>query len=167
MIQELIDLGLSESFIEEALASKKYKKIISDHYFPIQEQKDIALKLYEEYKIPIYKIAILSNVCEATCKKWLEKYGFSNRGHFTGKNSNNNYFENIDSFDKAYFLGFIFADGSVQDLSTKTNNRKTVSLTITQGDGYLLQKFLDYSKVDAKINITHKDDIKPRCQINI
>ena len=167
MIQELLDLGLSESFIEEVLTSKKYKRINSEKYFPIDEQKEIALKLYEVYRIPNYKIAMLSGISEASSKKWLTSYGFKNRGHYTGKNSENNYFEEIDSFDKAYFLGFIFADGCVQDFSTDTNNRKSLSLVITEGDGYLLQKFLDYSKTQATIVTSHKEDSKPRKQIEI
>lgn len=169
IIKELLDLGLNQTFIDEVLNSKKYHKVVSDCYFDIRnpKNKEIALKLYEEYKIPNYKIAMLSGISEATNKKILTSYGFTNRGHRVGKNSDNTYFEHIDTPDKAYFLGFIYADGSVQDLSTETNDKKTLSLTITEGDRYLLQNFLRYSGIQATIYITHKEDPKPRAQINI
>ena len=169
IIQELLDKQIDKDFIEESLSLKKFKRLKTDIYFDIKDEnnKELALKLYEEYKIPIYKIAVLSGVSEKTAKNYLTKYGFKNRGHKTGKNSENNYFENIDTPDKAYFLGFIFADGSVQDLSTETKERKTLSLTIMKEDGYLLQLFLNYSGIKTNIYTTHKDDKNPRNQINI
>jgi len=48
---------------------------------------------------------------------------------------NENYFQDIDSEEKAYFLGFILADGNI---SKKTNR---VSFTINDKDSYILEKF--------------------------
>ncbi len=41
---------------------------------------------------------------------------------------NENYFETIDSEDKAYFLGFIFADGCVTNDSKKYRYQLTLKL---------------------------------------
>lgn len=169
IIPELLKLGLEQDFIDKVLTSKKYNRTINPKYFDIRDEnnKETALKLYEFYRVPNYKIAMLSGISEASCKTILTKYGFKNRGHRVGKNSEINYFENIDTPDKAYFLGFIFADGSIQDLSTSTNNKKTLSLTITKRDGYLLQTFLKYSGIKSTIYEIHKEDKNPRNQINI
>ena len=41
------------------------------------------------------------------------------------KKYNENYFENIDTEDKAYFLGFICSDGCIE------NNKKTYRYQVT------------------------------------
>jgi hypothetical protein len=49
------------------------------------------------------------------------------------KEYNHSYFENIDSEDKAYFLGFIYADGSIV-----TNGRNTLYIVIHTKDQHIL-----------------------------
>ncbi len=168
-MQILLEYGLDPTFIDEVLNSKKYHKIITNHYIDYKDPNNAELlrQLYEEAKVPNYKIAMLCNTSEATCRKYLDKYGVNNRGHFCGQNSDCKYFQTIDTPDKAYFLGFIFADGSIVDETTATRNRKVLSLTITEGDGYLLQTFLRYSGIVSTIYTTHAKDEKPRVQINI
>lgn len=58
-------------------------------------------------------------------------------------NFNEDYFEKIDTEDKAYFLGFIVADGCV---SSKTNN-----ICITQKEIEILYKFRSY--INSKANV--------------
>lgn len=48
---------------------------------------------------------------------------------------NENYFQAIDSEEKAYFLGFMLADGNI---SKKTNR---ICFTINDNDSYILEKF--------------------------
>lgn len=48
---------------------------------------------------------------------------------------NKNYFKTIDSEDKAYFLGFLLADGNI----SKTSNR--LCFTINSDDDYILETF--------------------------
>lgn len=65
---------------------------------------------------------------------------------------NEDYFENIDTEEKAYWLGFIAADGCV----VKTGNYNSYRLYINLGniDEKHLQKFLDSINADD-INIQH------------
>lgn len=56
-----------------------------------------------------------------------------------------NYFENIDCEEKAYFLGFIFADGSVSDKGQLT---------------------IDINEKDIDILLAFKQVIKSNCKIN-
>lgn len=57
----------------------------------------------------------------------------------------------------------MFADGSV----VKSKSYYIVSMTITQQDDYILKNFLHYAKIETTIWTTHKEDVKPRSQINI
>jgi len=62
---------------------------------------------------------------------------------------NENYFENIDSEDKAYFLGFIAADGCVLDRGI---NFKVMTIKINKKDIDILEKFKN--KIEFSGNIT-------------
>lgn len=53
---------------------------------------------------------------------------------------NENYFENIDCADKAYWLGFIAADGSISPLQPKKRNQR-LAIVIKAEDRYLLERF--------------------------
>lgn len=61
------------------------------------------------------------------------------------------YFEKIDTFDKAYFLGFIAADGCVFDRRNDTQ-QKLLSLTLHRKDKHILKLFLKYIKSNNKIS---------------
>ncbi len=72
---------------------------------------------------------------------------FKNGGKFIEKTRhfafNENYFENIDTEDKAYFLGFIVADGCISD--------KTNSIKIIQKEQEILFKFKKFIEFDGNI----------------
>lgn len=59
------------------------------------------------------------------------KPGFNRKKHTL----NDNYFSCINSGEKAYFLGLLFADGNVSSSSFKIN------IYLQEVDGYLIQKF--------------------------
>lgn len=68
---------------------------------------------------------------------------------------NEDYFEKIDSEDKAYFLGLIYADGCVF--------RNCLKISLQEEDGYILGVLKDklnyggaISKVNPKIETSHK-----------
>lgn len=95
-------------------------------------------------------------------KDILKKWGISERHYknivlkFGGKmrkfkryNFNEDYFESIDTEDKAYFLGFIVADGCI---FSKDN-----CIRIIQKETYILEKFKDYIEFDGDI-FTRKDE---------
>ena len=64
---------------------------------------------------------------------------------------NQNYFNTIDTEDKAYFLGLIAADGHIY------KNRNIISLSLCKEDGYdLLTEFLKKINSNTKINL-YKD----------
>lgn len=65
------------------------------------------------------------------------------------KSYNEDYFEKIDTEDKAYFLGFIAADGSV--INDTENYRYKLTLKIHNKDNHILDEFLRYIDGEMKI----------------
>lgn len=55
---------------------------------------------------------------------------------------NDNYFDAIDSQDKAYFLGFSYADGS---LKLVDNKYKRFDLALNPKDKYIIEEFVKYT----------------------
>ena len=54
-----------------------------------------------------------------------------------------NYFENIDTEDKAYFLGYIIGDGNVFTDYCKNGYSALISITANEKDVYILEKFIE------------------------
>ena len=88
----------------------------------ISKKFDISLRQY-------YKLLKLNNIEQ---KSKVVRYKF-----------NEDYFETIDTEDKAYFLGFIVADGSV--------NSKSNVIQITQKEPDILYEFKRYIKYEGDL----------------
>lgn len=83
---------------------------------------------------------------------------------------NHDYFENIDTQDKAYWLGFIYADGCVS-VNTKTNSGE-LSIQLQDGDYKHLKKFnkaiqgnLEVERFRETCNLNNKT--YPCCRIRL
>lgn len=70
---------------------------------------------------------------------------------------NYNYFEEIDSPDKAYFLGFLAADGNVFRKDSK-NTQSIVKLSLKSDDKYILDVFNYYLDSKKPLHITEKQN---------
>jgi transposase-like protein len=55
---------------------------------------------------------------------------------------NKDYFQKIDSEDKAYFLGFLYADGSVSKIDPK-KSYSSITICLSSKDRFILEKFSD------------------------
>jgi len=75
---------------------------------------------------------------------------------------NENYFEKIDSEDKAYFLGFILADGCVSD--DKKFRRKCLAIHISTKDIKILEVFKE--KIEYQGDIWYQKS-RDMCQIRV
>ena len=62
-------------------------------------------------------------------------------------NFNDDYFETIDTEDKAYFLGLLFADGNVYTA------RNRIQITLANEDAYILKAFADCIGYTGKMYI--------------
>ena len=119
-------------------------KISEDKYIEI-------VKLYKE-GLSSVEIAKSYGVTHKTITKILDKCGIQRRnGGRRRYKLNENYFDDIDTPNKAYILGFLYADGS------NSESKCTISMSLQEEDGYILEKirkeigsekpleFLDYS----------------------
>lgn len=106
LIELLLNYGLDINFINAVLDSKKYNRISGiDKYLSIND--NVIKTLYEIYNVPFYKIGMLCGVSDTTAKNHCIKQGIINKGHRRGINYNvDNFFNVIDTPEKAYFLGF-------------------------------------------------------------
>lgn len=110
-------------------------------------------KLNEDSVINSYKsgqtckqIAENFNVCLKTICNILEKNGVNRDNIYHNISLINDYWENIDTYDKAYFLGFLITDGNVFG--------NEVRLQLSSKDEYILKIFSDKTNNSNQI---HKD----------
>ena len=93
------------------------------------KEKDVLMELYNEYK-NIRKIAEILEVNHKTISIWMKKHGIKTIGSQGARknNLNHDFFESIDSEEKAYWLGFIMADGCVYKGSDESSLRLQINL---------------------------------------
>ncbi|MDO8610086.1 MAG: LAGLIDADG family homing endonuclease [bacterium] len=73
---------------------------------------------------------------------------------------NHNYFEKIDTEEKAYFLGILYADGC----NINTSNRGTIKLSLQEPDKYIVEEFAKCIKYTGKIYISPRNSWKKTLQ---
>lgn len=79
-----------------------------------EEQKNLVIQLYTVDKLSCKEIGNRFAAKADTISKYLKSQGIEVHCRpDVNKKMNESYFENIDSSKKAYFLGLIFADGSI------------------------------------------------------
>lgn len=118
----------------------------------LTEQEE--LELFIKFKSGNRRKDILSEygISERYYKDIILKNGGALKSKVDKYELNHNYFENIDTEDKAYFLGFIVADGNI--------NNKTTQVTLIQKEKDILYKFKEYIEFEG--NIFTKSD-KSKC----
>lgn len=111
--------------------------------------ENICLEIIEKFKSgkPIYKIAQDYQLNESLISDFLHKKLSDNI--LAGFNIH--YFDQIDTEDKAYWLGFLYADGNVSD-------RGSVNVDLQSSDLIHLKKFQSCieSKSNPRLQITRK-----------
>lgn len=139
----------SIAYIRKKLKKPAYKNpIYSDDYLFKIINEHINGKLMKD----IEKEYGINNT---TIYRFMKKHNIEFKNQHGRKNNfNQNYFSNIDHQNKAYWLGFIYADGCV--LNTGSGNTKTnrLTLNISYKDIELLYAFCkDINYSNSKINI--------------
>ena len=113
-----------------------------------------AIRLYKE-NVPYCKIANIVGVNRKTVSVNLRKLGFKSNEKYARKINPEKFrkydysivesvFENIDTEEKAYWLGFLYADGYVDDV------RHSVSLALKEEDKEHVEKFRDFCGLYGK-----------------
>lgn len=95
-------------------------------------------------------------ICDRSVAKVLRNHGIEIKpAKRYSKVKNHDYFENIDTIDKAYFLGWMISDGAIIESKTRDNRTKIISLEIQNNDKYILDLFAQMLKADPDIVKTY------------
>lgn len=119
------------------------------------EWLDQAIKLYQEDHLTFTAIGTALHVGRKTVSKYLKREGFESNPKYVrhvdpAKLRHYDYsicdtiFHKIDSEEKAYWLGFLYADGYVADSGS------TVELSLEEKDFNHLQRFRSFLGLDNK-----------------
>lgn len=119
--------------------------------YPLDTNEIIALykngisstQIAEKYKVTPHTITTI-----------LENNGIPRDNRYSNVNLNHHYFQNIDTHAKAYFLGFIIADGNIVE------TRPTLKITLKNDDSYILEVFKNELNSDNKVRHQVRHDKK-------
>ena len=130
----------------ECIEKKNYKK-----YLFTEEQKNFVVKLYKELGSSV-DVGNKFNVGHKVITKILEEKGVRRTAAKKRRYKiNESYFDIIDTPNKAYILGFLYADGC------NNKSKGTISMSLEEGDKHILEdirneigserplEFIDYS----------------------
>lgn len=121
------------------ISKEKIKEIYLEEY---KKQNISALKLEEKYSLPKHYLYRWFNNLSLTMR--------SNAVNSLKYHCNESFFENIDTEEKAYWLGFIYADGYITSKRKQCNRKLGISLSIK--DINHLEKFNNSIDGDAPIH---------------
>jgi FKBP-type peptidyl-prolyl cis-trans isomerase SlpA len=114
------------------------------------------------------KLSEKYNICTWSIRNALKKQNIKSR--IRKYNCDENYFEKIDTFEKAYWLGLLFADGYVRKRKQFNGKHKQggiVGISLKNGDEYLLNKFINDLKSNYSLTKQIKDDfLSSKLEIN-
>lgn len=112
---------------------------------------------YTITQLSLRLVAIKHDVCDATIRRLLKRHGIKSRPQHERNDLDDDFFETIDTEAKAYFLGFMFADGSVH----KGNGRSwRFSINLQEGDRYILERFAQEIKYEGRLSKINYSKIK-------
>lgn len=97
------------------------------------------------------------NVTAGTIYNYLKSEGVLRDNIYHNRNLRRDYFKTIDSYDKAYFLGFLITDGCV----TENNN---VSLQIKSSDYKILEVFREKTQNENKLYFDNRGCVTFHCK---
>lgn len=128
--------------------------------YSIEDEKEIC-RLYKEGKTQLEILSLFKDKInvEGTIRNILIKNNIKRRR--TGTRSaikNHDYFQDIDTEKKAYFLGLIMADGCVMESS----KGKTVYLGLKLKDKYIIDEFAKEIGFTGKLYIESKEEKSKR-----
>lgn len=129
-----------------------------------QELKEDVINYYKLKPTTIAQVVQHFKISDVSVMNILNEYNIPryNKSQLFSPNLNEKYFENIDTENKAYFLGLILTDGCIYSYPNHTK-QQLVSITLNKDDKYLIEDFVK----DIKSNKTPTSDGRGCYGINI
>ena len=121
----------------------------------MRRRRDIVINNWELNKDNNSCITSLAKECcvtPETYRKYLREVGIDPKGRVFTYKCNRSFFKVIDSEEKAYWLGFLYADGNI---CIQENNAYILSLCISKVDEHHLHAFRVALNTDIKIYDKH------------
>ena len=118
-----------------------------------EPQKQELIELYQNRK-NTYEIGEQLNIDACTVQRWLDKLDIEKRTLSEALRTysiDETYFDEIDTEDKAYFLGWMYSDGCNSTYDNKGKNRYNVIIQLQKRDKEILDAFLLCMKSTAPL----------------
>ena len=115
-----------------------------------QQQIDKIIKLYS-LRRPLKEISRQTNISPDKIKQFLMENKLWTGHRFLKSYYDEFFFDHIDTEEKAYWLGFIFADGYLLKSSS------TIGIELEEKDKPHLEKFRQALKAEREVKIYHKN----------
>ena len=125
------------------------------------ELKQEIIKYYLSQPMTMKQVEDKYELSHPTITKILKDVPRYSKAKLNNPNANERFFKNIDSEEKAYFLGLLISDGNV--FKDGTGRQASISITLDLNDEYILQKFKEVLNVNTSIS----KDGRGCCQIAI
>ena len=122
--------------------------IEGEEFLLFTEQEKQAILAYEENLLTISEITKLYGISKSTLSRWIVRFGLNSRGPKRKYFLNENKFQTIETEEDAYWLGFITADGYINE------ERGFLNVKLQLQDENHLNKLKNFLESDSPI----KDD---------
>lgn len=114
------------------------------------ELKQEIIKYYLSQPMTMKQVEDKYELSHPTITKILKDVPRYSKAKLNNPNANERFFKNIDSEEKAYFLGLLISDGNV--FKDSTGRQASISITLDLNDEYILQKFKEVLNVNTSIS---------------
>jgi len=126
-----------------AAANKRHRKLS-------QSDRDLLCALYSENPLAVSALPIRFNVRLSTVRKILQTEGVWNEPAFRSYTLKDDFFSSIDTPEKAYWFGFVMADGCI----VNTPSSPSLRMTLKADDRSHLELLLDALGSNKQVKIT-------------
>lgn len=156
-------LGPNEATIRVWLKANKIE-IRDGGSYNVKHSEDVVKEIWQLYEEGYNTIEIsdMLNLKRGVASSLLRKNGYklNHRGP-KSKIKIEDYFDKINSCDRAYFLGWIMADGNV----SISDGQYSIKIHIAYRDRELIYKFLEHIQSSNKVKI--KEGENPSCYVSL
>lgn len=114
------------------------------------ELKQEIIKYYLSQPMTMKQVEDKYELSHPTITKILKDVPRYSKAKLNNPDANERFFKNIDSEEKAYFLGLLISDGNV--FKDSTGRQASISITLDLNDEYILQKFKEVLNINTSIS---------------